>query len=238
MKFNCFIGFPTETKKEASETFKMIKRYRVDADMLAVGRFVLERDVEIFKNPQKFKITITDPYDKETELNLLYHFKPAKGMGEKTAELLIKSFTNKYVFSICRRSNVLFRDHHTFFLEKAESSWFKKYKGPLINKIFQYQKINKNSILKLNEDVLIYLFDRSKKEYGVYHTVSGSIFKISSYGFKILNICRKEILLKEVIKSFKKERRDTINIKKFVLKMLKYNVLMTQEIKRNGGFLK
>jgi len=163
LKFNCFIGFPTETKKEALKTFRMIEKLRVDADMLALGRFVLEKDVEIYKNPKMFKIVITEPYDKEAELNLLFHFKPSKGISEKTSELLIKSFNKKYGFSVCRRSNILSRDHHTFFLVKSESRWFKEYKGPFINNLFQNRKINKDTILKLNEDILIYLINKSKK---------------------------------------------------------------------------
>ena len=63
----------------------------------------------------------------------------------------------------------------------------------------------------------------------MYHPVTKSIFKISAISFKILNFCRKKTLLEEIISKLKNTDFEISDIRRFILKMLKYNILKIEK---------
>lgn len=237
IKFNVFIGFPTETKEEVFKTFEMIRKYRVDADMLALQRFVLEKDVPIFKNPEKFGIKSITPCVPGAELNLLYRFKPVKGISEKTAQSLVKSFIKKYKFSVCRRPKIMYRDHHTYFLEQAESSWFINYHGPFTNDENYSKKFDRKSKIQLDSDTMVYAIDELKKEYGVYQARTQNLFKVSFDVVEILKFCQTPVIVNELLIKFTGKRINGKNLVEdeiisLIREMLKLGMLRATMNKR------
>jgi hypothetical protein len=74
-----FFGFPTETLKEAQETLQFIKNNRDVINSINYGVFRLDRNSEVYKNPQLYQIKVIE--NAEDELSLTSAYEVASGLS-------------------------------------------------------------------------------------------------------------------------------------------------------------
>jgi len=83
-----FVGFPTETREEALETYTFLMEHRDFVTFALAGQFLLEENTPIFSAPEKFGITQVAPLDKNSDFGIVYDYKTDSGLSAEEAEKL------------------------------------------------------------------------------------------------------------------------------------------------------
>ncbi|MBT3985136.1 radical SAM protein [archaeon] len=109
-------GFPTETKEEFLETIEFLKTNRRYIDLISTSIFGLQKDTEVYNNPEKYKIIIQE--EERTLLEPKITYKVKQGLTQKQA----KELRNKYkktIDSINKfpKSMNFFREHMLLSLD-------------------------------------------------------------------------------------------------------------------------
>ncbi|MCE1247394.1 MAG: B12-binding domain-containing radical SAM protein [Firmicutes bacterium] len=109
------LGFPGETRMDALATFRFILSEREHINMVAGGTFVLTRNSEIYRNPEKFGVEILQP-EKERDMPITFPYKVKEGIQKEEAEKLLNGLKaepgiQKFLFPFVAET-------HTLFLEK------------------------------------------------------------------------------------------------------------------------
>lgn len=86
-----FLGFPGERRYEARETMDFIRENNSHIDMVAGGSFVLTRESEVFRNPDKFGVTNIRQSPAE-DMQLDYPFDLKEGLKPENVETLLDNF--------------------------------------------------------------------------------------------------------------------------------------------------
>lgn len=80
-------GFPTETKDEFLETIEFLKSNRANIDLVSVSIFGLQKDTEIYNNPEKFGIKKIF-HEKRTLLEPKITYEVETGLAQEEANKL------------------------------------------------------------------------------------------------------------------------------------------------------
>lgn len=111
------IGFPTETKEEALNTYKfaedMISRsqriFNNHYSSHGFGTFGLEKYSYIWNNPSEFNIIVNDENDKD--LSLGYDYEAFEGLTSKEAEELVSQLNGSTMVELDKYKIMNFFDH-------------------------------------------------------------------------------------------------------------------------------
>jgi radical SAM superfamily enzyme YgiQ (UPF0313 family) len=86
-----FMGFPGETSSEAKDTMNFLTENREYIDMIAGGNFILVKNSQVFKDPEKFNIKSIYS-DKELDLQLSHYYETKEGMTKEESREVLKQF--------------------------------------------------------------------------------------------------------------------------------------------------
>jgi radical SAM superfamily enzyme YgiQ (UPF0313 family) len=87
-------GFPGESRIDALETFRFILGNNEYIDMIAGGTFVLTKNSQVFREPEKFGTEIL-PADKEIDMPIVFPYKVKDGIQKQEAEKLLEALRNE-----------------------------------------------------------------------------------------------------------------------------------------------
>lgn len=92
---NCqfFLGFPTETESEASETIDFLVKNKALVTSYGLGNFLLLKDSPIFKEPYKYGINLIK--DPTKDLQVVFKYQVKEGINQEKAEELYKQSFDK-----------------------------------------------------------------------------------------------------------------------------------------------
>lgn len=119
-----FFGFPTETKKEALETFQFIFNHKKTIHSVWSGPFSLDRQSPVRLNPKKFKIKKI----KGEPFSLSFDYQISQGCSQKEAKKIWKNFVTfidpkygKGAWRILNRAELLlYYDRHGDLVKKLK----------------------------------------------------------------------------------------------------------------------
>lgn len=101
VQVNIIVGFPTETKEEALETYGKLER-EISAKnnvSIAVFPFVLFNNTHIYANPHEFGLTILENNAKDGYFfpkNIFVRYKKNTGMSIKDVFNIVRNYTTKF----------------------------------------------------------------------------------------------------------------------------------------------
>ena len=117
-------GFPGETKEEFLETIQFLKDNDKYIDLVSVSIFGLQKDSQVYKNPEKFKITkIIEEQRTVLEPKLTYEV--SEGLSNKEAIKLRNNYkkTIEKINKYPRKMN-FFREHMLCSIKKPSFHWY------------------------------------------------------------------------------------------------------------------
>ncbi len=120
------IGFPTETRAEASETLRTILAHKDDVQEVSVRVFYLDETSEIFRRREEFDISAVH-VDPEADLQVYYDFDVKSGMSRREAREAYLEFTRalRSHFPVFQSTNMLYHElkGHYFLYLARHGSW-------------------------------------------------------------------------------------------------------------------
>ena len=98
-------GFPTETREEARETMEFISNNEQSIDTVFFDVFRLERESEIWRNPEFYSVDVTDT--PQEFFGPYYEYKVSSGMNRKEITDSVNEFNRSIARSHINRFNYL-----------------------------------------------------------------------------------------------------------------------------------
>jgi hypothetical protein len=89
-----FVGFPTESRKEALESMAFVLENQKYITYALTGNFMLEEHSPVFQSPEEFGVTEISPLIESADIGVIYNYKTKSGMSMQEAEQ-IKNFVNQ-----------------------------------------------------------------------------------------------------------------------------------------------
>lgn len=113
-----FVGFPTETQKEARKTFNYIKQVKDIHTLSTIGFFCLERGTDVYKNPQEYGIKSIINKDVLYNTNPEYYLKSSKRISNTfTRRKQLYNLIKDYKILDDKIENFLNRESMIFLFE-------------------------------------------------------------------------------------------------------------------------
>lgn len=163
----CFIGFPSETHEEALETLSFLQRNSDKIQSNGMGTFTLVKGSNIFKNPDKYHIKISE--HNSSPFLSSYSYAAIKGLSENQAEKLNKKF--KDILSTDFPSDILNRDLRDTFLFKYDSKTVKNEIFAAKEKTNRYCSASKERYfifpITIDDKPASIIFDRENSSAGI-----------------------------------------------------------------------
>jgi len=91
VNLQCFIGFPTETREEASQTVKFLSDNKEKITSISFGIFSLARESFIFESPRRYGMEKVQK-DRDKNFSTRYDYELASGISKQEALRLKKEF--------------------------------------------------------------------------------------------------------------------------------------------------
>lgn len=112
-----FFGFPGETVEDAMKTIELLKRNSENIQHIAVGNFILLRNIPVYYHAEKFGISILK---RTEELSLYDDYKIKEGITPKEAKKLVHRVYTDNTLKKYFNYNLLSRNHLIFLSEKKK----------------------------------------------------------------------------------------------------------------------
>jgi anaerobic magnesium-protoporphyrin IX monomethyl ester cyclase len=170
----CFIGFPSESNEEALETLSFLQRNADTIQSYGMGTFTLVKGSDIFKNPDKYHIEISE--NNSSPFLSSYSYTVNKGLSKKQVEELNKNFTE--MLSVDYPSYIFSRDLRDVFLFRYD---LKTLKSEILdakekNKKYRYSSQNRYFVFPVTIDNIpaSIIFDREDSSAGIAYLEAAS----------------------------------------------------------------
>ncbi len=184
------IGFPTETKEEALNTYKfaedMISRsqriFNNHYSSHGFGTFGLEKYSYIWNNPSEFNIIVNDENDKD--LSLGYDYEAFEGLTSKEAEELVSQLNGSTMVELDKHKIMNFFDHQKLshseeqnFINNVNKNQYNE--TNTIKVRHTIKNLDKKIILRLDSDCeyLHLEYNITRKDFNYFDNITITLYK-------------------------------------------------------------
>ena len=225
-----FIGFPTESEKEAEMTVDFLLENHDWIDTVALGQFVLQPGSRVDRDPRKYGVLAVDRESvANSDVVLGYNYKVSSGMSQnKVTELLKRQisklgrkFTNpiSIVFLI---DAFLYTDHYGI---SSLVNIKRKYFNNMFNLLDRKPKISPE--LQLTHCHFVDLFHRQQI---IFFSRTAELIQLDSQALRLLYLCDGTQSVEEIASKFANENLQTSYVISYFKALKKINLLYVKKI--------